>query len=71
MRTMDLEAYLQTVIRKDFAKKLGISVRALANYADGIRLTPLNVAHLIEQITHRKVRTEDLQRTWENRRKYG
>jgi hypothetical protein len=58
---MQLKEYLKSQVKKLFAKKLGITARALANYADGKRETPLGVALEIERLTHRKVTVEDLE----------
>jgi DNA-binding transcriptional regulator YdaS (Cro superfamily) len=61
---MNLDVYLKRVNKKKFAQKLSISPRALANYASGKRLAPLDVAHDIEKITDRYVKTEDLLNKW-------
>jgi DNA-binding transcriptional regulator YdaS (Cro superfamily) len=57
---MRLDKFLDTQVKKEFAATLGISVQALANYANGLRLTPLSIAIHIEKLTHRKVTVEEL-----------
>lgn len=61
---MYLYIYLQTRVKKDFAKRLGISIGALANYASGVRLPPLDVALKIKSVTRNLVKPEDLLKYW-------
>jgi predicted transcriptional regulator len=61
---MRLKIYLEKTDKNKIAKRLGISRSALYNYAHGLRLTPLNVAFLIEEITHTKVTLVDLLQEW-------
>lgn len=64
---MELQEYLETRSKKEFAKELGISLRALGYYMDGTRLAPLDVAIDIERITCKRVRPKDLIKKWKEK----
>jgi hypothetical protein len=61
---MELSKYLENQHKKDFAEDVGISVNSLYKYMGGIRLTPLDVAFDIFELTNGKVRPKDLLKTW-------
>jgi predicted transcriptional regulator len=64
---MELKDFLRTRSKKEFAKILDISVRALANYENGLRLTPLDIAIKIEDISGKRVKPRDLLKTWKDK----
>lgn len=64
---MDLNRYLETRDKKEFAKNVGISQTALYYYLRGDRLVPLTAAHKIQDITQKKVTTRDLEKMWRDK----